>query len=136
MGHMSFLALGGEQLIFNALQAAGPLTLPPGGQLSDFLGPERTSEFLKFTLQAASDGLKFGRSEFLIQDQISAELRRYIDTFHQGLLNIAAEHAALIVELAMAARDSLLTIGPDVDADLLKRTVIRAAKWSTAPMNG
>jgi CHAD domain-containing protein/uncharacterized protein Yka (UPF0111/DUF47 family) len=127
-GHRGFLALGGEQLLFDALQTAGRLPLPPGGQLSDLLGRERTAEFLKFTLQTASEGLRAGRSEFLIRDEISAELRHYIDTVHQGLLEVAAEHASLTVELAMAARDLLLA-GPAPDRDRLQRTILRAGKW-------
>jgi uncharacterized protein Yka (UPF0111/DUF47 family) len=128
-GHRGFLALGGEQLVFDALQTAGPLPMPPGGQLSDLLGPERTAEFLKFTLQTASEGLRAGRSEFLIRDEVSAELRHYIDTVHQGLLEVAAEHAGLVVELALAARDLLLAAGPAPDPDLLRRTVLRARRW-------
>lgn len=128
-GHRGFLALGGEQLILDALQTAGRLALPPGGQLSDVLGAERTAEFLKFTLQTASEGLRAGQSEFLIRDQICAELRHYIDTVHQGLLEVAAEHASLIVELALAARDLLLAAGPNQDRTVVERMVLRARKW-------
>jgi uncharacterized protein Yka (UPF0111/DUF47 family) len=128
-GHRGFLSLGGEQLIFDALQTAGRLPLPPGGQLSDLLGPERAAEFLKFTLQTASAGLRAGQSEFLIRDELSAELRHYIDTVHQGLLEVAAEHASLVVELALAARDTMLAAGPTRDRDLVQRTVLRARKW-------
>jgi len=128
-GHRGFLSLGGEQLIFDALQTAGRLPLPPGGQLSDLLGPERTAEFLKFTLQTASAGLRAGQSEFLIRDEICAELRHYIDTVHQGLLEVAAEHASLVVELALAARDMILAVGPTRDRDLVQRMVLRARKW-------
>jgi CHAD domain-containing protein/uncharacterized protein Yka (UPF0111/DUF47 family) len=128
VGHRGFLALGGEQLIFDALQTAGRVPLPPGGQLSDLLGAERTAEFLKFTLETASKGLRSGQSEFLIRDEISAELRHYIDTVHQGLLEVAAEHATLVVELAMAARD-LLATGAAADRELVQRAVLRAKKW-------
>jgi CHAD domain-containing protein/uncharacterized protein Yka (UPF0111/DUF47 family) len=128
-GHRGFLSLGAEQLIFDALQTAGRLPLPPGGQLSDLLGPERTAEFLKFTLQTATEGLRAGRSEFLIRDEVSAELRHYIDTVHQRLLEVAAEHASLVVELALAARDRLLAACPSPDRDLVERTVLRARKW-------
>jgi uncharacterized protein Yka (UPF0111/DUF47 family) len=128
VGHRGFLSLGGEQLIFDALQTAGRLPLPPGGQLSDLLGPQRTAEFLKFALETASKGLRSGQSEFLIRDEISAELRHYIDTVHQGLLEVAAEHATLVVELAMAARD-LLAGGAAADRDLVQRAVLRARKW-------
>jgi CHAD domain-containing protein/uncharacterized protein Yka (UPF0111/DUF47 family) len=128
-GHMGFLTLGGEQLIFDALQAAGRSALPPGGQLSDFLGRERTAEFLKFALQAASAGRRAGRSEFLIRDEISAELRHYLDTVHQRLLGVAAEHASLAVELAMAARDLAGSGGPPPDPGLVQRILLRARRW-------
>ena len=90
---------------------------------------ERTAEFLKFTLQTATEGPQAGRSEFLIRDEVTAELRHYIDTVHQGLLEVAAEHASLVVELALAARDMLLAIGPARDRDLVQRAVLRARKW-------
>lgn len=128
-GHRGFLSLGGEQLVFDALQTAGRLALPPGGQLSDVLGTARTAEFLKFTLQTASEGLQAGQSEFLIRDKVSAELRHYIDTVHQGLLEVAAEHASLIVELSLAVRDLLLSAGPGSDSEFTKRIIVRARKW-------
>jgi uncharacterized protein Yka (UPF0111/DUF47 family) len=128
-GHMGFLTLGGEQLIFEALEASGKLPLPPGGQLSDLLGPQRTAEFLEFTLRIACETLRSGRSEFLVRDEISAELRHYVETAHQGLLGLAAEHATLIVELATAARDVLLMAGSPGERERLDRTVVRARDW-------
>ncbi|MCE9567674.1 MAG: hypothetical protein K8U57_37210 [Planctomycetes bacterium] len=128
-GHMGFLVLGGDQLIFDALRAGNQLSLPPAGLLSDVIGPERTGEFLKFTIQTASEGLRGGRSEFLIRDEISAELRHYIDTAHQWLLASAAEQASLAVELALAARDLLTSAGTPPDRDFIERTVRRARKW-------
>jgi uncharacterized protein Yka (UPF0111/DUF47 family) len=126
---MGFLTLGGEQLIYDALQVVGKAPLQPGRQLSDILGTERVAEFLKFTLKTAAEGLRAGRSEFLIRDQIGAELRHYIETAHQGLLEIAAEHATLLVELAMAARDGLLVALPSRDREYLRRTARRAKRW-------
>lgn len=128
-GHRAFLSLRGEQLIFDAMQGTGPLPLAPGHQLSDILGAERTAEFLKFTLQTVTVGLKEGRSDLLIRDKISAELRRYFDMVHQGYLQVAAEHASLIVELAHATRDVLLAIGSKADHEQLQRTVLRAREW-------
>jgi uncharacterized protein Yka (UPF0111/DUF47 family) len=128
-GHRGWLQLGGEQLILDALQASGKVSLSVGGQLADVLGPERVAEFLKFTLKAAAEGLLAGRSEFLIRDEISAELRHYLDTVHQGVLQLAAEHASLIVELAMAARDSLLTANRAGNEGYVTRTAQRARRW-------
>jgi uncharacterized protein Yka (UPF0111/DUF47 family) len=128
-GHRAWLQLGGEQLILDALQVAGKAPLPVGGQLADLLGPERVADFLQFTLKTASDGLLAGRSEFLIRDEISAELRHYLDTAHQGMLQLAADHASLIVELAMAARDELLTLNRLRDRKHVERAAQRAKRW-------
>jgi CHAD domain-containing protein/uncharacterized protein Yka (UPF0111/DUF47 family) len=128
-GHRGLLQLGGEPLLLDALQVAGKAPLPVGGQLADVLGPERVADFLKFALKAAAEGLLAGRSEFLIRDEISAELRHYLATAQQGMLQLAAEHAALIVELAMAARDSLLTANRAGNRAYVERTAGRARRW-------
>lgn len=126
-GHMGFLKLGGEQLVFDALKFSA--RAPLGGQLADILGPAKASEFLKFTLQTAAAGLVAGRSELLIRDEIRAELRHYVDTANQGLLEIAAEHATLIVELAAAARDGLQFGIVAGDRGYMERSARRAKRW-------
>jgi uncharacterized protein Yka (UPF0111/DUF47 family) len=128
-GHRGFLQLGGDLLILDAMQVAGNVSLPVGGQLADILGPERVADFLKFTLKTAADGLLAGRSEFLIRDEIGAELRRYLATAHQGMLQFAADHASLIVELAMAARDCLLTANRAGNREYVERAAQRAKRW-------
>jgi CHAD domain-containing protein/uncharacterized protein Yka (UPF0111/DUF47 family) len=128
IGHMGFLVLGGDQLLLDAIQAAGQSSLPVGGQLADILGPEKVTEFLKFTVKTATEGLLAGRSEFLIRDEIGTELRQYIATVQQGFLEIAAQHATLIVELAMASREGIEAV-PGGDMDFLQRTSVRAKKW-------
>lgn len=128
-GHRGFLQLGGERLILDALQVAGKVSFPVGGQLADLLGPARVAEFLKFALQSAAQGLLAGQSEFLIHDEISTELRRYLETAQHSMLQLAAEHASLIVELAMAARDSLLTANRAGNRDYMQRAAQRAKRW-------
>jgi uncharacterized protein Yka (UPF0111/DUF47 family) len=129
LGHMAFLKAGGEQFVFDALQLSSRAPLQLGGQLSDIIGPERAGEFLKFTLKTAAEGLLAGHSELLIRDEVRAELRHYLDTAHQGLLELAAEHAALTVELATAARDCLLQLGGQTDSNYVLRAARRARKW-------
>jgi len=129
LGHMAFLKAGGEQFVFDALQLSSRAPLQLGGQLSDIIGPERAGEFLKFTLKTAAEGLLAGHSELLIRDEVRAELRHYLDTAHQGLLELAAEHAALTVELATAARDCLLQLGGQTDLNYVLRAARRARKW-------
>jgi uncharacterized protein Yka (UPF0111/DUF47 family) len=129
LGHMAFLNVGGEQLVLDAMQLSAQVPMQIGRQLSDIIGPERAGEFLKFTLRTASEGLLAGHSELLIRDQVRAELREYLNTLHQGLLELAAEHATLIVELAIAARDCLLLPDGEVDPEFPRRTARRAKKW-------
>jgi uncharacterized protein Yka (UPF0111/DUF47 family) len=128
-GHRGLLQLGGELLILDAMQVGGKVSLPVAGQLADILGPERVADFLKFALKTAAEGLLAGRSEFLIRDEIGAELRQYLATAHQGILQFAAEHASLIVELAMAARDSLLAADRAGNREYVERMAQRARRW-------
>jgi uncharacterized protein Yka (UPF0111/DUF47 family) len=128
-GHRAFLQLGGEQLIVHALETSMRTPLPWGVQFSDLVGPQKATEFLKFTLKTASEGLLARRSESFIRDEIAAEFRHYVETAHQEFLEIAADHAALIVELAMAARDTLLLMQPTDGAAYMERIVLRARKW-------
>jgi uncharacterized protein Yka (UPF0111/DUF47 family) len=128
-GHRAFLQLGGEQLIVHALESSMRTPLPWGVPFSDLVGSERAAEFLKFTLKTASEGLLAHRSELLIRDEIAAEFRHYVETAHHELLEIAAEHGALIVELAAAVRDSLLLAQPSSGEAYVQRIVGRARKW-------
>ena len=129
LGHMAFLKAGGEHLVFDALQLASRTPRQMSGQLSDIIGVEQAAEFLKFTLKTAAEGLLADHSELLIRDQVRAELRHYLDTAHQGLLELAAEHATLIVELSCAARDCVLLPNGQVDSEYLPRMAQRAKKW-------
>ena len=125
-GHRGFLSLGGEQLIFDALQEAGRLPVPPGGQLSDVLGPERTAEFLKFTLANGQRGAAGGSVG--VPDPRSDSPNCGITSdipFTRGCSMLAGEHASLIVELALATLYLLLVAGPNLDRDLVERTVVR-----------
>lgn len=128
-GHKAFLKLGGERLVAEALQLSRRVPSQMGQQLADMIGPDQAMAFLKYTLKTASLGLRSGRSEPLIRDQIRAELRNYLETAHQGLLERAAEHAGLIVELAMAARDCLMLTSGRPNLDYVRRASQRAKRW-------
>jgi hypothetical protein len=129
LGHMGFLKLGGEHLVFDALRHITPGPLQWGGQLVDMLGEARTAEFLKFMLRTTSEGLLSGRSETLIRDEIRAELQHDLDTIQEGLLAVAGEHAGLIFEMAQASRDCLLLGIQAGDRDYLHRAARRAKLW-------
>ncbi|HWB14651.1 MAG TPA: hypothetical protein VG826_35840 [Pirellulales bacterium] len=129
LGHMGFLKLGGEQLVFDALGHITQGPLPGGGQLVDMLGENRCAEFLKFMLRTTAEGLLAGRSDALIRDEIRAELQHNLDTVQEGLLALAGEHAGLVFETAMASRDCLLIGIRGGDRNYLHRAARRAKLW-------
>jgi uncharacterized protein Yka (UPF0111/DUF47 family) len=127
IGHMGFLRLGGEQAVYEALETTR-VPLRAGERLDGLLGRERAMEFLRFVLRAASEGLRRGRSTFLVRDEIHAELAQYLRTAEQSTLTVAVEHACLIVELAAGVRDALeLALAGDTAA--LARAGTRAQRW-------
>jgi uncharacterized protein Yka (UPF0111/DUF47 family) len=130
-GHMAFLRAGGEQLVYDALEfvVKGPFRF--GERLSDMLGEEPAIQYLKFVLKTCAEGLLQGRQESLIQDEIRAELFNYFRSARHGLLEIAAEHAALIVEIAAGLRDGLLRLSRGDAGAHLEHNAARAKEWES-----
>lgn len=129
VGHRGFLVLGGEYLVFEAIEyAAGP-DLHYGERLEDVLGSEPACEYLRFVLRAAALGLRQGRSERIIKDEIKAELLRYFQSAREGLLSVAIDHAAYVHELANAVRDGLLHVKQADARERLGRLAVRAQGW-------
>ncbi len=130
-GHRAFLILGGEQLIFGALELASRAPLPYGEQLYQIIGRERTIEYFEGVLQRASKGLLAGEPLLLIKDEIRAELLRYFHSAEQDIMEICSEHASLIVETAVIIRDSLLYIAYKGDSSFVLRNSKRAKGWES-----
>ncbi|OEU42851.1 hypothetical protein BGV40_07385 [Methanosarcina sp. Ant1] len=130
-GHRAFLILGGEQLIFGALELASRAPLPYGEPLYQIIGRERTTEYFQWVLQRASKGLLAGDPLLLIQDEIRAELLRYFHSAEQDLMEICSEHASLIVETAGAVRGSLLYIAYKGEPNFVLRNSKRAKVWES-----
>jgi hypothetical protein len=130
-GHRAFLILGGEQLIFGALELASRAPLPYGEPLYQIIGRERTTEYFQRVLQRASMGLLAGEPRLLIQDEIRAELLRYFHSAEQDFMEICSEHASLIVETAGVVRNSLLYIAYKGDPDFVLRNSKRAKIWES-----
>lgn len=128
-GHRAFLELGGEQLIYRAIEFAAMGESHYGQPLYAILGEENTLEFLKYAIRAASEGLSEGRNWRLIEDQIRAELLNYFRSVPQELLSLASRHGELIFETADLVRSALLRLQmPDTEA-FMRRAVGRAAHW-------
>ena len=130
-GHMAFLLLGGEQIIYEALELASRVPLRYGEPLHQILGREKTVEYFEWVLKTASTGLLAGRSRPLLQDEIKTELLHYFRTAHENLMDICEEHATLTIDVATVLRDSLLVIERGGDGEYIARSAKRAKQWES-----
>lgn len=129
-GHIAFLSLGGERLVYDAIELASSVPARYGEPLTDVLGRDGTIEITKFALRTASEGLLAGQSQLLIRDRLRVEVLRHVEASQRGLLDAAAGHAGLIVETAQVLQAALACLGTTTDADaFLTRATRRAAGW-------
>jgi uncharacterized protein Yka (UPF0111/DUF47 family) len=127
VGHRAWLQFGGERLINEAIELAkAPIRY--GEPLHEVIGQARATDFLRFVLRTCTEALRQGRSEFLVRDEIGAELMRCLVTAQQSSLELAAEHATLVGELAAAVRDALQQARAG-DAAFVQRSAERARRW-------
>jgi len=130
-GHMAFLLLGGEKIIYDALELAARVPLRYGEPLYQILGREKTCEYFEWVLKAASTGLRTGRSRLLIQDEIKAELLRYFRTEHENLMEICEEHATLTIDVARVLRDTLIAFQRGGNGGYAAGSAKRAKLWES-----
>jgi len=131
-GHRGFLKLGGERLIFDAIEFAQQPPLHYGERLDEALGREGAFDYLKFVLDTAARSLLAGRSERFVRDEIRAELARRFRRAQEGILGVGVEHAVLVYELAITVQEALGTIGRGEDKAFLERSARRAVRWEQA----
>lgn len=92
--------LGGERLIYDALEQAVKTPLRYGEPLHEMIGNEAAQDYLCFVLQTTAAGLLKGQSLALIRDQVRAELFNHFRSAEQRLLSDINSHAGIIVQLA------------------------------------
>ena len=131
-GHMAFLKVGGDLLIYDAMQFAIKGAPRFGENLCDMLGRERALAFLKFVVRTCAEGVLTAKPDSLIRDEVRAELANYFHSAERDLFELACEHAALLVELASAARDGVLQLQLAGSDAALARIAERAKAWETA----
>lgn len=129
IGQRGFLQLGGERVLYEAIEFAQPTPLRYGERLHESLGAEAAFDYLQFVFREATTGLLEGRSERFIRDEIKAELARRFRTANASLLTIALTHAERIFDLATALRNGLLSHAEPQARELLEHTAQRARQW-------
>jgi uncharacterized protein Yka (UPF0111/DUF47 family) len=128
LGHIGFLKMGGEQLIFDAIKKTVKSPLQFGDEFEQVLNREKAIEFLKFVLKTCAEGLIHGKSDFTIRDEVRIELSKYFHSIDETLLGIAADHASLVVEISTTVRDGLVQIESE-DREFVMRNAKRAMVW-------
>ncbi len=128
-GHMAFLRAGGEQAIFDAIGYVARSQVGMGTRLDNLLGTGPALDFMRFMLRTCAQGMLAGRPEALIHDEIRAELATSFHSAQQNMIDIAADHAALTLEIACALLDCLTGVA-GVDGQATLRTCAeRALAW-------
>lgn len=122
LGHMAWLLAGGEQLVYEAMQAVDGDAFRIGDRLDQVLGEAATQAFLQDLLRVASVKLREQQPVALIADEARLLLARVLQrrTFEFDLL---AEHAAFCHALALALSEALEF------ANNLTEGAQRAKKW-------
>jgi uncharacterized protein Yka (UPF0111/DUF47 family) len=107
LGHRAFLDLGGERLVYDALEQAVKTPLRYGEPLHEMIGTDVAQDYLCYVLQTTAAGLLKGQSAALIRDQVRAELFNHFRSAEQRLLADAGRHAGIVVQLAGGLRTAL-----------------------------
>ena len=105
VGHMAWLAAGGEQLVFGAMQALGPEYFRIGDRLDGVLGTEKARAFVLESMGLASAAMQQRQPLALVADDTRLLLARYLRRHDE--FDLLAEHAAYCHALAEGLRDGL-----------------------------
>ena len=117
--------MGGERLVYDALEQAVKTPLRYGEPLHEMIGTAVAQDYLCYVLQTTAMGMLKGQSVALIRDQIRAELFNHFRSAEQRLLTDAGRHASIIAQLADSLRTPLRQ-DPAAGQDTLASKVTRA----------
>ena len=130
-GHRAFLTLGGDRLVYDAVEFAGGRATRPGESLRDALGMGGARAYLREVLRICSQGMLAERPASLIQDEVRAELVGYLRTARERLLELVVRHGELVVEIGETTRDALERAAGPGGADRAASSARRARKWES-----
>jgi hypothetical protein len=130
IGHMAFLKTGEVQLVETAIDRAFAHDMHPGVRLDKWLGADASRSFMMSVLRTTSSGLGAGHSLSLIEDEVEAELLRYLKSNDRQLLADAIDHAAMISALEDHVRQTLGRLKSGTASDEASRTAELALSWT------
>lgn len=106
VGHRAWLQVGGERLIFAAMQAAGEGAFRIGDRLDEVIGAADAHAFLVAVMRLASDALRRGQPAALVADETRMLLAQHV-RHRSSEFDLLAEHASYCQALAQAVSDGL-----------------------------
>ncbi|MDX2202660.1 MAG: hypothetical protein NW223_07915 [Hyphomicrobiaceae bacterium] len=129
-GHRALLEIGGEKALAEAIEFAAASRLRYGQRLDDLVSEKRAVAFLQDAIKAASLGLRQRRSRRAINDEIKARLRTTFESERLGFFSIAARHAAIAYDLALATVEAIVRRGGEATGGM-RSYAQRAAQWES-----
>jgi len=106
VGHRAWLQVGGERLIFTAMQAAGEGAFRIGDRLDEVIGKADAHAFLVAVMRLACDALRRGQPTALVADETRMLLAQHVRQ-RTNEFDLLAEHASYCQALAQAVSDGL-----------------------------
>lgn len=129
VGHRGFLKLGGDQLIFEALEMAPRVPLRYGQPLYQVLGREGTLTFFESALKKSASDLLAQKPIRLIQDEIKVELLNYFRPAPQELMSLCIEHATLVFEVGTTLKGAIHDLERGTNGHSVDKDADRSKKW-------
>jgi uncharacterized protein Yka (UPF0111/DUF47 family) len=127
IGHRAWLQLGGERLIFGAMQAAGDGAFRVGDRLDEVIGASDARGFLLQVMRLCRDALQSRQPPSLVADEtrmlLAQQVRRRSSEF-----DLLAEHAGYCQALAQAVSDGLAH-GAERSSEAAQALASRAKIW-------
>lgn len=127
VGHRAWLQVGGERLIFDAMQAVGEGAFRMGDRLDEVMGAADARAFLVAVMRLASDALRGGEPSALVADETRMLLAQHV-RHRTSEFDLLAEHASYCHALAQAVSDGLAH-GVESSGKAAQELGARAKAW-------
>jgi uncharacterized protein Yka (UPF0111/DUF47 family) len=106
VGHRAWLQLGGERLIFGAMQAAGNGAFRVGDRLDEVIGAADARAYLLQVMTLSRDALQANQPPALLADEARMLLAQHL-RHRSSEFDLLLEHAGYCQALAQAVSDAL-----------------------------
>ncbi len=127
IGHRAWLQVGGERLIFAAMQAAGEGAFRIGDRLDEVVGIADAHAFLVAVMRLACDAMRRGQPAALVADETRMLLAQHVRQ-RTSEFDLLSEHASYCQALAQAISDGLAH-GAERSAKAAKELAARSKAW-------